>query len=73
LGIIASNSVDLRFPGYPYGLVDADYIARLRKDEMETQKALFISLCNDKDVLKFIEENISVEDAHDVLDKLQWM
>lgn len=40
---------------------------------METQKALFISLCNDKDVLKFIEENISVEDAHDVLDKLQWM
>jgi len=72
-GIIASNSIDLRFPGYPYGLVDADYIARLRKDEMETQKALFMSLCDDKDVLKFIEDNISVEDAHDILDKLQWM
>ena len=33
LGIIASNSIDLRFPGYPYGLVDADYIARIRRDE----------------------------------------
>ena len=30
LGLIASNSVDLRFPGYPYGLVDADHIARIR-------------------------------------------
>lgn len=73
LGIIASNSVDLRFPGYPYGLVDADYIARIRGDEKETHKALFMSLCDDEEMLKFIEENISVEDAHDVLDSLQWM
>ena len=73
LGIIASNSVDLRFPGYPYGLVDADYIARIRSDEKETQKALFMSLCDDEEILRFIDENISVEDAHDVLDSLQWM
>jgi len=73
LGTIASNSVDLRFPGYPYGLVDADYIARIRGDEKETHKALFLSLCDDEEILKFIDENISVEDAHDFLDSLQWM
>ena len=73
LGIIASNSIDLRFPGYPYGLVDADYIARIRGDEKETHKALFMSLCDDEEILRFIDENISVEDAHDVLDSLQWM
>ena len=27
----------------------------------------------DDEILKFIDENISVEDAHDVLDSLQWM
>ncbi|KYC46325.1 MAG: hypothetical protein APG12_00674 [Candidatus Methanofastidiosum methylothiophilum] len=73
LGTIASNSVDIRFPGYPYGLVDADYIARIRGDEKETHKALFLSLCDDEEIIKFIDENISVEDAHDVLDSLQHM
>lgn len=72
LGLIASNSVDLRFPGYPFGLVDADYVARLRDDEMETHKALFMSQCDDDNLLKFINDNISVEDAHDILDSLQW-
>jgi len=71
LGLIASNSVDLRFPGYPYGLVDADYIARIRFDEKETHKALFLSLCDDQDILRYIDENISSENAHDVLDDLQ--
>lgn len=71
LGLIASNAVDLRFPGYPFGLVDADYIARVRFDEMETHKALFMSLCDDENILKFIGDNVSVEDAHDVLDNLQ--
>ncbi len=71
LGLIASNSVDLRFPGYPYGLVDADYIARIRFDEKEIHKALFISLCDDEEILRYINENISSEDAHDVLDSLQ--
>ncbi|KYC51528.1 MAG: hypothetical protein AMQ74_01116 [Candidatus Methanofastidiosum methylothiophilum] len=72
LGLIASNSIDLRFPGYPFGLVDADYIARVRSDEMETHKALFMSQCDDESILKYINDNISVEDAHDILDSLQW-
>ena len=32
-----------------------------------------MSLCDDEEILKFIDENTSVEDAHDVLDSLQWM
>ena len=71
LGLIASNSMDLRFPGYPFGLVDADYIARVRNDEKETHTALFRSLCDDEKIIKFINENTSVEDAHGVLDSLQ--
>ncbi len=73
LGILASNSLDLRFPGYPYGLVDADYIARIRGDEKETHKTLFMSVCSDREILKFIDENTSVEDAHDVLDSLHFV
>ena len=71
LGLIASNSMDLRFPGYPFGLVDADYIARVRNDEKETHTALFRSLCDDEKIIKFMNENTSVEDAHGVLDSLQ--
>ncbi|HOC78419.1 MAG TPA: DNA double-strand break repair nuclease NurA [Methanofastidiosum sp.] len=71
LGLIASNSMDLRFPGYPFGLVDSDYIARVRNDEKETHTALFRSLCDDEKIIKFINENTSVEDAHGVLDSLQ--
>lgn len=73
LGTLASNSLDLRFPGYPYGLIDADSIARIRGDEKEIHKALFISMCSDKGMLKFIDENTSVEDAHDVLDSLYYV
>jgi hypothetical protein len=28
---LSKNSVDISFPGYPYGLIDADYFSRVRK------------------------------------------
>jgi len=54
LSHIAENSSDYRFPGYPYGLIDADRSARVSEAERKFHKTLFPVF----------------ENAHDILDRV---
>ena len=60
VSLLASNSNDYRFPGYPYGLVDADRFARITEKERIYLRSLFAAMSIDE----------STNDAHDVLNKI---
>ncbi|MGE5601392.1 MAG: hypothetical protein ACM3TS_00115 [Clostridia bacterium] len=65
---ILDNSSDLSFPGYPYGLIDADYNARIRGEEVEVYKMILYSEISRRGSWpKFLRE-IQALDAHDALD-----
>ena len=67
---LAANSRDLSFPGYPYGLVDADELARVRRNEKEALKALFASALAEKGSWERVRSHLSAVDAHDILDQI---
>ena len=67
---LAANSRDLSFPGYPYGLVDVDETARVRRSECSALKALLASALAGKGSWQRIESHLSAQDAHDVLDQI---
>lgn len=62
LAPLVQQSNDYRFPGYPYGLIDADTFARITEEERATHIALFTSLTKDVDITSM--------DAHKILNKL---
>lgn len=66
LGLLAENSRDPVFLGYPYGLVLADQLARVSNTEAEYMKTKFISKIKDKDLLRYL----NALNAHDILDKI---
>lgn len=43
LASIAANSHDLAMPGYPYGSIDADRFAQVRKNELEMYRGLMVA------------------------------
>ncbi|NQV08469.1 DNA double-strand break repair nuclease NurA [Candidatus Woesearchaeota archaeon] len=67
LALLKENSRDLSFPGYPYGLVEADRFARVSNNEKEMLNTIFSSKLS-----SFIEINkfLSSLNAHDTLDRL---
>lgn len=67
---LAANSSDLSFPGYPYGLVEADGLARVRRSEKETLRALIASALAEKGSWERVRGHLSASDAHDVLDRI---
>lgn len=68
---LSLNSSDLSFPGYPYGLVDADDNARVRFEELETHRVMFLSeISKLGSAAKFIRHMESI-DAHGVLNFLR--
>ena len=58
VSMLASNSNDYRFPGYPYGLVDADRFARVSERERIYFRSVFAAM------------NMENRNAHDVLNKI---
>lgn len=58
--LLAANSNDYQFPGYPFGLMDADKFARVSERERIYLRSLFASLSIDE----------STSDAHDVLNRV---
>ena len=65
---ISSNCTDPIFIGYPYGLVEADRIARVSNNEKESLKTmLLVKLKN-----KSIEKYLSAVNAHEILDKISF-
>jgi hypothetical protein len=68
--MLATNSSDATFPGYPYGLLDADKLARVDFNEMETQKIQFLSCASKEKVLSRLIRCLKSTDAHSVLNHL---
>jgi len=67
---LSKNSVDISFPGYPYGLIDADYFARVRKDDAEKFQVLVLSEMSKRGKWEKFLRHIRASDAHAVLDSL---
>ena len=65
INAISSNCVDPIFIGYPYGLIEADRIARVSKQEKESLKTMFLIKLKNKNIEKYL----SSVNAHEILDK----
>jgi hypothetical protein len=67
---IADNSNDMTFPGYPYGLIDADSWARVKNVEMESYKIQLYSEISKMGIWKILSPHIKAVDAHEKLDEM---
>ena len=67
---LASNSADLAFPGYPYGLIEADNLARVKHSEKEALRALLASTLAARGAWERLRGHMGASDAHDILDAL---
>jgi hypothetical protein len=68
---LASNSKDISFPGYPYGLIDADSFARVSGDEIDAYRVPLMSEISKRGNWKKISRHICSGNAHGVLDLLK--
>jgi len=68
---LASNSKDISFPGYPYGLIDADSFARVSGDEIDTYRVPLMSEISKLGKWKKISRHVCSGDAHSMLDVLK--
>ncbi|UCE29060.1 MAG: DNA double-strand break repair nuclease NurA [Candidatus Bathyarchaeota archaeon] len=70
LSQLVENSKDVSFPGYPYGLVDADRFARVSNNEVESYRAILLSeISKTGNWPKFLR-HVSATDAHTILNML---
>jgi hypothetical protein len=70
LGQLARNSQDMSFPGYPYGLVDADRFARVSNHEIESYQAILLSEISKMGNWPKFSRHVSATDAHSILNML---
>ena len=63
---LLSHAADAIFPGYPYGLIYTDRIARISNEE---KKTLMLRFQTDKSTSK-IRELLHTKDAHNILDTI---
>jgi len=68
LGVLKKNASDPVFLGYPYGLIEADKMARVGNDEAEYLKVKLTSKAGDK--RDKIINYMKTVDAHSVLDNI---
>ena len=68
INILASNCVDPIFIGYPYGLIEADRVARVSNQEKESLKTMFLVKLRNKNMEKYL----SSVNAHEILDKISF-
>jgi hypothetical protein len=68
---LSENSCDISFPGYPYGLVDADANAKVLNSDVETHRVMLLSeLSKIGSWSKFLR-HVESSDAHNILDNLK--
>ncbi|MBS3097180.1 DNA double-strand break repair nuclease NurA [Candidatus Woesearchaeota archaeon] len=65
LSLLSDNSNDPIFPGYPYGLIEADRSARITNQEKEYQKTIFLAKIGRK-----LDSHLAAINAHDILDNI---
>ena len=67
---LAMASSDMAFPGYPYGLIVADQLARVSNQEQATASLILTSKAYTKD--RSVSHAISGSNAHEILDQMQY-
>ena len=71
LSSLSANSRDVGFPGYPYGLIDADRFARISMNEKEAYQFQFLAtLSSQKNIWEKFSKYVRSSDAHDILNKM---
>ena len=68
--LLAQNSRDLTFPGYPYGMILADKLARVSEQEANQAK-LKMAVKFSKEI-KDVASSINASDAHEILDRIAY-
>ena len=68
---LASNSSDIGFPGYPYGLIDADDKARVKGDEIEAYRIMILSEISRRGLWNKFKRYMQSSDAHEILNFLK--
>ena len=67
---LAENSKDIGFPGYPYGLIDADRFARVSATDQSVNEFQFRASIAQKKIWEKIAKFVKSSDAHEILNKL---
>jgi hypothetical protein len=70
IGLLAECAKDASFPGYPYGLIDADRFARVSGIEICDQNFQFLSLANNLGILERLKRCLKTSDAHELINKI---
>lgn len=70
IGALAVNARDISFPGYPYGLVEADRLARVTDNERDLQEIEFMSASASAGIWDILLRHLKCSDAHYTLNKL---
>ncbi len=70
ISALSKNSQDIGFPGYPYGLFDADKFARVTMMEQNANSFQLLAAIGQKEVWKKISRFVKSSDAHDTLNGL---
>lgn len=70
IGALALNSCDVCFPGYPYGLVEADSLARIPSRERNSQELQFMSASASAGIWEALSRHLKCVDAHSLLNEL---
>jgi hypothetical protein len=69
ISALAENSKDVCFPGYPYGLIDADKFARVSMTEKTVNEFQFRAAVS-REVWDKISKFVKSSDAHELLNRL---
>ncbi len=67
---LAANSSDISFPGYPYGLIEADKNARVSDDELDALRMLLLSEISKGSDFRDFKDLLAASDAHDWLNRV---
>lgn len=67
---ISNTANDLTFPGYPYGLIEADRLGRVRDEEIEPLQIQLFSAISEQRAWSELESFMSAVDAHKVIDEI---
>ncbi|MBS3132893.1 DNA double-strand break repair nuclease NurA [Candidatus Woesearchaeota archaeon] len=66
---LKENARELTFPGYPYGLILADRLARISEKEAKHVKAKIFAAAGNK--WKNLKKSLAAVNAHEILDRMQ--
>lgn len=70
ISTLAQNATDMCFPGYPYGLIEADKFARVTERERDSLEMQFRSVAAATGLWSFLNSHLKCINAHSLLDNL---